>query len=680
MCAWSAPRRDRGAAEAAGARAAVVPLRHQLDVGGAPPDAPRARRRRRHPRPGPPGRAVDPAPAARGRGARLHRPRAARAVPAAARRAARAPACGRGSPTAGSTRCSPAGRRDHHRLARGRAPARHPAGLAGRQITVIPNGVALDPPLAARGELVGTLASFGRSRASTCSSTRRAVPPPDRRRASRCSATAGSRRCGRKPTARPQRRRELPRPRPARDALARLGGLRAPSYMENAPLALLEAMTAGVPVVASRVGGVPELAPPGTALLVEPRATRRRWRRRSAGCSTNRARAAQIAAARARSRRRAARRRWSRARSRSTRRFEGPARHARHRRGRRRAGRDRARACADGARPRGGAVGPAGALEPELAGTPLDRVVVPDRERSPAGRGRWRREPGRRGARARPGVVHAHNPRVSAMAAAAVRIARGPRRPPLLATFHGTLPREYRAAAALLRGADAVTCVSQDLADGLREAGVPARGLHVVPNSVAVQPADPAAAALDGELGLRARRVVAVGRLVAQKNHARFLDAAARIAPSGPTCASSWSATARCAADARRAGPRARPRRPGDVHRGAPRRAGDAARADLVVLSSDWEGCRWSRSRRSRPARRSSAPRSRGCESCASPPVRAPERARGRGSSSCWRTPPGARSWARGRRAGGRPLLGRGDGRRLRGAVRGAQRDADARR
>jgi glycosyltransferase involved in cell wall biosynthesis len=29
-------------------------------------------------------------------------------------------------------------------------------------------------------------------------------------------------------------------------------------------------MTAGVPVVASRVGGVPELAPPGTALLVRP--------------------------------------------------------------------------------------------------------------------------------------------------------------------------------------------------------------------------------------------------------------------------------------------------------------------------------------------------------------------------------------------------------------------------
>jgi glycosyltransferase involved in cell wall biosynthesis len=42
------------------------------------------------------------------------------------------------------------------------------------------------------------------------------------------------------------------------------------SYMENAPLALLEAMAAGVPLVATRVGGVPELVPEGTGLLVGP--------------------------------------------------------------------------------------------------------------------------------------------------------------------------------------------------------------------------------------------------------------------------------------------------------------------------------------------------------------------------------------------------------------------------
>ncbi len=57
---------------------------------------------------------------------------------------------------------------------------------------------------------------------------------------------------------------------PARDALARLAVLVLSSYMENAPLALLEAMAAGVPVVATRVGGVPELVPEGAGQLVAP--------------------------------------------------------------------------------------------------------------------------------------------------------------------------------------------------------------------------------------------------------------------------------------------------------------------------------------------------------------------------------------------------------------------------
>ena len=38
--------------------------------------------------------------------------------------------------------------------------------------------------------------------------------------------------------------------------------------MENSPLALLEALAAGIPAVATRVGGVPEIA--GAATLVPP--------------------------------------------------------------------------------------------------------------------------------------------------------------------------------------------------------------------------------------------------------------------------------------------------------------------------------------------------------------------------------------------------------------------------
>jgi glycosyltransferase involved in cell wall biosynthesis len=64
---------------------------------------------------------------------------------------------------------------------------------------------------------------------------------------------------------------EFPGRVPSRAALGRLAVLVLPSLIENCPMALLEAMAAGVPAVAARVGGVPEVAPEGTALLVPPR-------------------------------------------------------------------------------------------------------------------------------------------------------------------------------------------------------------------------------------------------------------------------------------------------------------------------------------------------------------------------------------------------------------------------
>jgi glycosyltransferase involved in cell wall biosynthesis len=236
--------------------------------------------------------------------------------------------------------------------------------------------------------------------------------------------------------------------------------------------------------------------------------------------------------------------------------------------------------------------GPAGALEPELDGAPLDRIVVPDRERSAAGIASGVASLAASVRRTRPQVVHAQNPRVSGMAVAAVRIARGPRRPPVLATFQGSRRAEYRVSAVLFRGADAVTCVSEDLAAGLRAAGHPAARLHVVPNSVVLPPAEPAAIAeLDAELGLDGATVVAIiGRLAPQKNHARFLAAVARVAPERPDVrflvVGDGPLRADLAEQAHALGLDERLTFTG-VRHDVPALA---ARADLVVLSSDWEG------------------------------------------------------------------------------------------
>jgi glycosyltransferase involved in cell wall biosynthesis len=57
---------------------------------------------------------------------------------------------------------------------------------------------------------------------------------------------------------------------PSSEALEQTAVLVMPSHMENCPNALLEAMAAGVPIVASRVGGVPELVDDACAELVPP--------------------------------------------------------------------------------------------------------------------------------------------------------------------------------------------------------------------------------------------------------------------------------------------------------------------------------------------------------------------------------------------------------------------------
>ena len=56
--------------------------------------------------------------------------------------------------------------------------------------------------------------------------------------------------------------------------LSKANCLVVPSFQENAPLSIAEAMAAGVPVVAAKVGGIPEMVQDGkTGLLVDPHDT-----------------------------------------------------------------------------------------------------------------------------------------------------------------------------------------------------------------------------------------------------------------------------------------------------------------------------------------------------------------------------------------------------------------------
>jgi glycosyltransferase involved in cell wall biosynthesis len=140
-----------------------------------------------------------------------------------------------------------------------------------------------------------------------------------------------------------------------------------------------------------------------------------------------------------------------------------------------------------------------------------------------------------------PDVVHAQNVLHAGLAGVAVRIGMR-RRTPVLATFHGVTPAEYRLASILLRAADAVAFVSEDLLKLLVEMGYPGARAHLVRNAidVAAPLPDARSKALDSEFGLRAaggsrRPVVAiVGRLVPQKAHDQFLVAAAHVAAQLP--------------------------------------------------------------------------------------------------------------------------------------------------
>ena len=148
----------------------------------------------------------------------------------------------------------------------------HRVGWPAHRVTVVPNGVAIASP-AGEGTAVGTLSVLEPVKglpvflqaAQQLASERPGLPlvlfgSGSQEGALREQAVAlglGG-------------RVEFAGHVATRDALERMAVLALPSLMENGPMAMLEAMAAGVAVVASRVGGIPELAPEGTALLVPP--------------------------------------------------------------------------------------------------------------------------------------------------------------------------------------------------------------------------------------------------------------------------------------------------------------------------------------------------------------------------------------------------------------------------
>lgn len=236
---------------------------------------------------------------------------------------------------------------------------------------------------------------------------------------------------------------------------------------------------------------------------------------------------------------------------------------------------------------------PPGERDRDLSDVPHLRVALDDHGRAVTGALRTAAQLAGVVRRTRPDVVHAQNVKSAAISRTAATVARPGKRPPVLATFHGVTPAEYRRSARILRSVDQVACVSRSALERLLAAGLPASHATLVHNAVAPAPElDPdRRAALEREFELADAPVVAiVGRIVAQKAHERFVVAARAIADALPRTRFLVVGE----------GPRRRPVEQQVTAAGLddnvlfigarPDARDIIARADVVVFSSDWEG------------------------------------------------------------------------------------------
>lgn len=132
--------------------------------------------------------------------------------------------------------------------------------------------------------------------------------------------------------------------------------------------------------------------------------------------------------------------------------------------------------------------------------------------------------------RMRPDVVHAHNPRATALTRIAIALSR--HRTVLMPTLHGLAPRDYPGARRVLRWtAPRVIACAPTVARALEGAGFPGARIDVITNGAALPPAgDKRQADLRADLQLgSAPLVVGIGRLAKQKNWPLFIEAAGRV-------------------------------------------------------------------------------------------------------------------------------------------------------
>jgi glycosyltransferase involved in cell wall biosynthesis len=151
-------------------------------------------------------------------------------------------------------------------------------GFPRAKMVVIPNGVELPPFEPGRGDLVGTFSVLETYKGVDVF-LRAASELAERHRDWRFAAFgSGSQEHALKALAAElgiAERVQMPGYVPGPEALGRLRVYVLCSYWENAPMALLEAMASGVPVVASAVDGVPEIVDDSVARMIpsgDPRA------------------------------------------------------------------------------------------------------------------------------------------------------------------------------------------------------------------------------------------------------------------------------------------------------------------------------------------------------------------------------------------------------------------------